>query len=172
MWRISTVLLIIASLFVSACGGTYVDVEVTSVAKPIPGFYTDDQKHRVAQRVGVIHRARWGYQGERSGYISNKMSHHLGTTMWCFKERIQGVLVAKCTTKRHMDSVLPNQRVSFQYNYYPNARWLGIAAPVFLDTCYRCGSYRRYPSRHTYPQQRPRVIKKTTTTTTTTTRRW
>ena len=137
-------LILLSVTLLSACEGTVVNTEVIHHVHTPPGFKSEAHQHDVARSIGGISRPRWGFQGSRVGSVSRMLSGYMNTPMWCFEERIKDIRIAKCTTKRHMDSVRPSENTHFKYVYAPYARRAGIAIPVFIDDCYLCGGWRRY----------------------------
>jgi hypothetical protein len=130
----------ISAMLLSACVGTVVNIEVQNNVKTPNGFISESRQHAFARETYAFFRSRWGNQGVRLHSVSNMLSAYMNTSMWCFEDFIKNIRVAKCTTKRHMDTVSPSKNIYFRYVYAPDARSAGIAIPVFIDDCYLCWS--------------------------------
>ena len=125
-------------LLFSACTTT-----VVTNALP-PAMSAEGRAHAVAAEVGSFTKARWGYPGLHLDSVEHMLSAYLGTSVWCFQEVKRGVRVARCTSKRHLDTVLASEDTMFSYQYFPSALRYKISIPIFLDTCYLCGRYQSY----------------------------
>jgi len=137
-------LMSIVVLLLAGCLGTGEEVAAQRSNLLVRAAQAEAREHSIAASVSVIKKPRWGYSGQHLDSVERMLSQHLGILVWCYREQKRGIEVARCTSKRHLDSVSSRENTVFTYSYYPGARRAGISKPVFLDECYRCGRYRSY----------------------------